>query len=87
MTQYEIKTVLTEEIKRKLLEKGHSISSWARLKGYRVQNVITYIDRYSSKPQLPQSPKIYEILLNIRKSTGVDLTTGRIHSMSIRKST
>lgn len=80
MAQAKIKNVLMTEIKKILLKKGYSISSWARKRGHDEDDVFKYMHRYAAKPQLPRSPEVYAILSDLYEDTGINLmkTSGRI---------
>jgi hypothetical protein len=60
-------------LKEVLLSRGHSISSWSRKNGYNPYVVRVYINRYTKRPQMPSSPKVYEILAKLEKDTGINL--------------
>lgn len=73
MEQAKIKDVLIKKIRTELLESGYSLSSWARANGYLDHEVKYCVYRYANKQQCPQSPRIYAILKDILRDTGVNL--------------
>lgn len=58
-----------------LLQRGLSISAWARSYNYNAQHASKVINRYTQNvpKRMPQSPFVFSVLTALKTDTGINL--------------
>lgn len=64
-----------ERVKAALLERGYSVSGWARQRSFSPDYVIQILNRYAEKSpdRMTHSAKVWRVLKALKTDTGINL--------------